>query len=431
MPKKARELSAVEVKRLRHPGTGRNATFAVGGVDGLLLQVTPQGGRSWLLRARIAGKRHELGLGGFPDVTLAQARERAREMRDAIWRGVDPVAERKAARAALAAEAKRGLTFADAVDRYLAAKLSEFRNAKHAKQWRSTLDKYAAPALGDMAVADIAVSDVQRALEPIWSDKTETASRLRGRIEAVLAWATVAGYRRGDNPARWRGNLDAILPKPGKVAKAGNWPALQLDDAARWFADLRRRDGMATRALEFCAITAARSGEVRGATWDEVDLDAGLWTIQGDRMKAGKAHRVPLTAEAVALLRALPRLEGSPFVFPAARGGMLSDMSLSAAMKRIHAADVKAGNGGFLDKATGKPAVPHGLRSTFRDWCAERTDYPRDMAEIALAHVVGSDVERAYRRGDMLEKRRQMMAAWGRFLRGERAEKVVKLEAAR
>ena len=429
MPRKAKELSATEVKRLAHPGDGRgNIMFAVGGVSGLALQVTPQEGRSWVLRASLAGKRREIGLGGYPDVTLAQARERAREARDAIRRGVDPVEERKAARAALAAAQKRGLTFAAAVDKFLAAKLDEFRNAKHRAQWRASLDAYAAPALGDMLVSDIAVSDVQRALEPIWASKTETATRLRGRIEAVLAWATVAGHRTGDNPARWKGNLDAILPKPSKVAKADNHPALQLDDAARWFAALRERDGVSARALEFAAITACRSGEVRGAAWSEFDLEAGLWTIPAARMKASREHRVPLTAEAVALLKALPRLEGSPFAFPAARGGMLSDMALTSVMRKLHAADVEAERGGFLDRSSGRPAVPHGLRSTFRDWCAERTEFPREMAEIALAHVVGSDVERAYRRGDMVERRRAMMAAWGRFLRGEMAAKVVKLE---
>lgn len=412
MPRKARELSALEVKRLKHPGRGRNATFPVGGVDGLLLQITPTGARSWLLRCKIGDKRRTIGLGGYPDVTLAMARERAREMRDRIWRGEDPVEERRAARAAAVAAQKRGVTFAQAVDRYLANKLEEFRNEKHRKQWRATLDTYAVPVLGEMLVGDIAVHDVQRVLEPIWTTKTETASRLRGRIENVLAWATVAGHRTGDNPARWRGNLDAILPKPGKVAKAGHNPALAIDDAPSWFADVRARSGIAARALEFVALTAARSGEVRGARWEEFDLDARMWVIPAERMKARREHRVPLSDAAVALLEALPRLEGSPYVFAAPRGGMLSDMSLSAAMRRIN----EAREGGYLDPRSGRPAVPHGLRSTFRDWAAERTDYPRDMCEIALAHHVGSEVERAYRRGDQLEKRRAMMTDWAAFL---------------
>ncbi|MBL3569398.1 site-specific integrase [Rhodovulum sp. BSW8] len=425
MPRKAKELSALDVKRLEHPGRGRNAVFAVGGVSGLMMQVAPTGAKSWILRATVGAKRRDIGLGGYPDVTLAQARERAREARDMIRQGIDPVEQRKAARAALAAQQRRGLTFAKAVEKYCAAKLGELRNEKHKAQWRSTLDAYAVPALGPMLVDEITVSDVQRALEPIWTSKTETASRLRGRIEAVLAWATVAGHRTGDNPARWKGNLDAILPKPGKVAKVAHHPALALADAPDWFADLRGRDGMATRALELMALTAARSGEVRGATWEEFDLTAGLWTIPAERMKAGREHRVPLTAEAVVLLKALPRMAGSSYAFPAARGGMLSDMALSACMRRIN----EAREGGYLDPRSGRPAVPHGLRSTFRDWTAER-GYPRDMAEIALAHTVGSDVERAYRRSDMLDRRRQMMAAWGAFLRGEAGAKVVKMEAA-
>ncbi len=415
MPRKAKEMSAVEVRKIAHPGTGGNRNVAVGGVDGLLLQVTPTGARSWLLRATVKGKRRQIGLGSYPDVTLAQARERARGVKDIIWQGIDPLAE------------KRRLTFAQAMEKTLEARTAEFRNEKHKKQWRSTLDTYAVPVLGDMTVSDIGVSDVLRVLEPIWSTKTETASRLRGRIEAVLSWATVGGHRTGDNPARWRGNLDAVLPKPGKVAKVKHNPALSLADAADWFTDLRKRDGMATRALEFVALTAARSGEVRGATWAEIDLDAGVWIIPAERMKAGKEHRVPLTQEAVALLNALPRMKGSDYVFPAARGGALSDMALSACMKRIN----EARDGGYLDPRSGRPAVPHGLRSTFRDWAAERTEFERDMAEIALAHNVGSTVERAYRRGDMIEKRRQMMAAWARFLKGEAGAKVVKMEAAR
>lgn len=402
MPRKARELSAVEVRKIVHPGTGGNRNVAVGGVDGLLLQVTPTGARSWLLRVTIRGKRRQIGLGSFPDVTLAQARERARGVKDQIWQGLDPLAE------------KRRMTFSQAMEKTLLSRMAEFRNEKHKKQWRATLDTYAVPVLGQLSVSEIDVSDVLRVLEPIWTTKTETASRLRGRIEAVLSWATVGGHRTGDNPARWRGNLDAVLPKPGKIAKVRHNPALSLTDAANWFADLRKRDGMATRALEFTALTAARSGEVRGATWDEIDMESGMWIIPADRMKAGKEHRVPLTQRMLTILDGLPRMTGSPYVFPAARGGALSDMALSACMRRIS----DARQGGYLDPRSGRPAVPHGLRSTFRDWAAEKTDYPREMAEMALAHTVGSTVERAYRRSDMIEKRRAMMSDWGEFLGG-------------
>lgn len=413
MPRVARELSPIEVKRLTKPGM-----HAVGGVVGLVLQISPNGqSRHWIYRTTIGGKRRHIGLGSFPTVTLAMGRELAREAYLSIRKGQNPIEERKAAISALVAAEKRGLTFADAMEKYLAIKLAEFNSEKHRKQWRATLDQYAIPTLGKMLVADIQVQDMRRTLEPIWTDKTETASRLRGRIEAVLSWATVAGHREGDNPARWKGNLSEMLPKPSKLAKVAHQPALALDDAAAWFADLGQREGMGARALEFLAMTASRSGEIRGATWDEIDFEVGLWIIPADRMKMSREHRIPLTSEAVALLVALPRFDGSPHVFPAAKGGMISDMTISAVMRRQ----------GFKDARTGRTAVPHGLRSTFRDWAAERTEYPRDMAEISLAHNVGSEVERAYRRGDMVEKRRAMMDAWGRFLRGEQGRRVVRL----
>lgn len=424
MPKVARELTALDVKRLKHSGSGGNAVFAVGGVSGLLLQITPNNGRSWLLRASIGGKRREIGLGGYPDVTLAQARERARETKDGIRRGRDPIEERKVARAALAAAQNRGLTFADAVERSLETKLEAFGNAKHRDQWRSTLQTYAIPDLGRMLVQDISVQDVLRVLnQPVskngttlWQGKTTTATRLRSRIEAVLSWATVAGHRSGENPARWAGNLKELLPAANKIAKQSNQPAVQIQEVSIWFAAVRAREGMGSRALEFAAMTAARSGEVRGARWDEIDHKNRIWTIPASRMKMEREHRVPLAPEAFELLAALPRPVDSPLVFPGPRGGEMSDMTLSATMRRIHAASLEAGNAGFVDRVSKRPAVPHGLRSTFRDWVAERTNFAGDMAEVALAHKVSNAVEASYRRGDMLEKRREMMAAWVHFL---------------
>ncbi len=418
MPKIAKELSALEVKSLAHPGTGRNVIHPVGGVTGLYLQLTPKGGRSWLLRTTIGEKRREIGLGGYPDVTLSQARERAREAKEQVRAGIDPVEQRKANRAALVAAQRRGLTFSEAVEQYLSAKLDAFKNDKHRAQWRSTLETYAVPDLGKMLVQDIAVQDVLRVLEPIWHNKTETASRLRGRIEAVLSWATVAGYRRGDNPARWGGNLKELLPAPAKLKGNANQPALQIDDAPQWLTDLRTREGMSNRALEFAALTASRSQEVRGARWEEIDQEAALWIIPAARMKMDREHRVPLSADALALLKALPRFQGSAHVFPAPKGGEMSDMALSAAMKRLHAAKLAEGGVGYVDRVSKRPAVPHGLRSTFRDWVAERTHFPGDMAEVALAHKVGNAVEAAYRRGDMVEKRRGMMDAWADYLAG-------------
>jgi len=419
MPKVAQELTALEVKRLAHPGGNRNVLVSVGGVPGLHMQLTPNGGRTWVLRVTVGMLRRDIGLGGFPGVTLAQARDKAREMRDKIERGIDPVEERKAIKAALVAAQRRGLTFKDAVDRALAAKLDAFKNPKHRQQWENTLATYAMPELGKMLVQDITTQDVLRVLQPLWIDRTETASRLRGRIEAVLSWATVAGHRTGDNPARWAGNLKELLPPPSKVATEGNHPALSLEDAPRWFAALQAREGFGARAVELAALTATRSQEVRGALWDEIDLEGGLWIIPAARMKMDREHRVPLSARAVALLRALPRLEGNPLVFPAARGGQLSDMTLSATMRRMHEADIAQGGTGYLDRVSKRPAVPHGLRSTFRDWVAEKTTYPGDMAEVALAHRISNAVEASYRRGDMIEKRRRMMGDWADFVAGK------------
>jgi integrase len=417
--------------------------------QGLFLRVQPNGSRQWVQRITIRGKRREMGLGSPPAITLAMARKMALENRGKAMMGGDPIAERR--------EARGGLTFKEAMEKYLAAKLHEFRSEKHRKQWASTLTTYAVPTLGPKLVAEIDTQDLLKVLEPIWQSKTETAKRLRGRIEAVLSWATVAGHRKGDNPARWKGNLSEILPKPSKVAKTTNQPALAMSDVPRWWSDLQDREGMAAKALQFLTLTAARSGEVRGMTWGEIEFQTGThatsatiatpeteiqskggatsaisatWTIPASRMKAGRPHRVALTPEAVEILESLPRMDGTEFVFFAPRRGMLSDMTISAVMRRMQEAESKAGRDGYLDPQSKRPAVPHGLRSTFRQWAAEQ-GYPRDMAEIALAHFIGSEVERAYQRSDMLERRREMMAAWGSFLRGDagQGDKVVKLEA--
>jgi len=418
MPKKAKALSAVEVGRLKHAGDVGNINFPVGGVAGLRLQVTPTNATSWLLITTVAGKVRQIGLGGYPDVSLAQARDFARVLREKIRRGIDPIEERKEAKAALFAAQKRGLTFDEAVERYLEQKEKELSNDKHRKQWWSTLTTHASPELGKMLVDEITVHDIQRVLDPIWLTIAETATRVRSRVESVLDWAQVKGHRTGENPARWKGNLEALMPKPGKVAKSDNHPAIALKDAQRWFAALQQRDGVSARALEFLALTAARSGEVRGAVWDEIDLVEKVWAIPSSRMKAGKEHRVVLTDEAVALLGRIPRLKGSRYVFAAPRQGELSDMSLSAVMRRMSKDDVVNGGQGYIDGKSKRPAVPHGLRSTFRVWAAEKTGFPREMAEIALAHTVGSEVERSYQRSDLVEKRRLMMKAWDRFLRG-------------
>lgn len=393
MPKRARELSALEVNRLRDQGL-----HAVGGVAGLYLQVRGEA-RSWILRVMVGSKRRDMGLGAFPTVTLAAARELARQARQTVNQGTDPIVLRAEQQSRLRASQARALTFRQACRRFIDAKAPEWRNDKHRQQWTNTLEMHAAPIIGDLHVSDIAQAHILKVLEPIWTTKTETASRLRGRIEQVLDWARVRGYREGENPARWRGHLDKLLANPSKVSQVVHHPALPLVKLPAFVADLRTREGLGARALEMVLLTAARSGEVRGATWSEIDLDAATWSIPAARMKGNRDHRVPLSAPVLALLKAQPRLEGSDLVFPGKDNKPLSDMTLAAVMRRMQ-----------ID------AVPHGLRSSFRDWVSECTNFPPEMAEMALAHRIADQTEAAYRRGDMLVKRAAMMSAWAEFL---------------
>ena len=400
MPKKAKELSAMEVKRITRKGL-----HAVGGVAGLLLQVSPSGTRSWILRVLIGSKRRDIGLGGYPDVSLALARDNAREVREKIKQGIDPIEEKQANKIRLMTEQAALISFDEAARRCLANKSLEFRNKKHAAQWGKTLETYASPVIGNLPVSKIELTHIVKILEPIWLEKTETAKRVRGRIENVLDWAAVSGYRTGENPARWRGHLDNILPKPSKVAKVVHHKALPREELGAFMQNLKRREGVAARALEFLILTATRSGEVRHAVWSEIDLSARLWVIPAERMKAGKEHRVPLSNEAIKLLKNLPTIEGEEHLFPAPRGGALSDTALSAVVKRMNV-----------------QAVPHGFRSTFRDWCAEETNFPHNVAEMALAHTIGNKVEAAYRRGDLLAKRTLLMEQWAKFCNTVKAQ---------
>lgn len=394
MPKRAPELTALQVQRITSKGFN-----SVGGVSGLGLYVSPGGARSWVLRYHVDGKRREMGLGPFPDVTLAQAREKARAERDKLDKGHDPIAMRDAERRANAAARATQMTFKTAAGKLMASLQAGWKNEKHGKQWEATLTTYAYPLIGELDVRDIGLPHVLQVLEPIWHAKNETASRVRGRVEAVLDWATVGGYREGPNPARWKGHLEYKLAKPSKVAKVEHHAALPVADVGAFMSQLRQQAGTGARALEFAILTATRSGEVRGAVWDEFDLDAAMWVIPKERMKAGREHRVPLSPAALALVKSMPKVAGSPYVFAAPRGGMLSDMTLSAVMRRMKV-----------------DAVPHGFRSTFRDWAGERTSYPRDVCEMALAHTISNQAEAAYRRGDMLDKRRRLMNEWAEFV---------------
>lgn len=395
--RKARELSALEVRRLVEPGL-----HFVGGVDGLILRVLPSGSRQWVLRARIGGKRTDIGLGGFPDVTLEGARSAARTMREQIRAGVDPVASRRKAREALAAERAKAIPFKQAAEAYMEMMQSSWRSPQHAMQWAATLETYAYPVIGRLSVSAICDEHIMKILDPIWREKTETASRVRGRIEVVLDWATVRKYRTGENPARWRGHLDKLLPKPSKVKPAAHFAALPWREISAFMTELRAQDGTGARALEFAILTGARSGEVRGALWSEVDTTPGveMWVIPGARTKNGKEHRVPLSADAVRLLEALPRVKGEAIIFPGMKAGMpLSSMTMTATLRRMGSGDLTV----------------HGFRSTFRDWAAEATSYPHEVCEMALGHTVGDKVEAAYRRGDLFEKRRRLAADWAKF----------------
>ena len=394
MPKIARQLSALEVSRLVAPGF-----VSVGGVTGLSLQISPTGARSWVLRVKIGSKRRDMGLGAYPAVSLAQAHQKAREAREAIEQGDDPILTRERAQSQLRAAQASAITFKQAAERFIESKAPEWKNPKHKKQWTSTLEAYAYPIIGNLDVKDVADVHVFQILEPIWTTKTETASRLRGRIENVLDWATVKKYRTGENPARWRGHLDKLLSAPKKTTPVKHHEAIPVDDAPTFNAALQGLTGMSHRALEFLLLTVLRSGEVCGARWSEIDLEKGIWVIPAKRMKAAKEHRVPLTQSMKAVLQNQPRLDGCDFVFPSPRGKQLSDMALTQVMRRM-----------------GLTATPHGLRSTFRDWAAEKTNYPRELAEKAMAHKVKNAVEAAHQRGDMFEKRRVMMDSWAKFL---------------
>ncbi|MCA1977627.1 MAG: tyrosine-type recombinase/integrase, partial [Thiobacillus sp.] len=333
------------------------------------------------------------------------ARTRAREVRLMLENGIDRVADRREKKAALAADVAKAVTFEWCAKRFIEGKSAEWRNTKHAAQWTSTLEQYAYPVIGKMLVRDVELPHVLRILEPIWEAKTETASRVRSRIDNILDWATVHGYRTGPSPARWKGHLDKLLAAPSKVQRVEHHAALDYRQAGAFMRRLRAQAGMAARALEFAILTAARSGEVRGATWQEIDFGAAVWTVPPERMKAKKEHRVPLPGPAIELLKRLPREADNDLVFPAPRGGTLSDMSLLAVLRRMSV-----------------DATPHGFRSTFRDWAGETTAYPREVIEHALAHQLKDKAEAAYARGTLFDKRRRLMAEWARFLDIARVE---------
>lgn len=401
MPKKADELGPLDVKRLSEPGL-----HFVGGVAGLGLQITDSGSKSWVLRSMVGGKRRKMGLGGFPDVSLADARNAARAAKEKIRNGVDPIDEAKRNRQALAASRAKDVTFKKCAEQYIAAHKASWKNPKHQAQWESTLLTYAYPIIGDMWVRDVKLEHIMQILEPIWHSKTETAKRLRGRIETVLNSAITKGLRDQTNPARWTGGLATVLPSPSKIAKRGHFPAVPVPEMSKVFQQIKDQPGTAAKALQFLILTNVRSHNVRHARWCEIDMQTKTWLIPGEdsddskqRMKTGVSHRVPLSREALRLLESLPKVAGTDLIFPSPRKNVpLSDMAMSKLMKDMEL------NG-----------VPHGFRSTFRDWSIEKTNFTREVTERAMAHAVGDKTEASYLRSDVFEKRRKLMEMWSNF----------------
>lgn len=400
-------LTAQDILTLAPPSK-RKGPLLVHDGNGLYLQTMPSGSRSYIFRYTLNKRTRAMGLGPVRSITLSEARKRARELRVQVDKGIDPLVARQVAPVDHSATTHR-ITFKRCAELYIEVHKVGWKSAKHAAQWNRTLSQYAFPIIGKMPVADVGVTEMERILHPLWTTINETASRLRGRIEKILGWATVKRYRTGDNPARWNGHLSTIFPKRALVRPVRHHNALPWADAPSFMKDLRSKATMSSYLLQFLILTAVRTTEARAATWDELDFAKELWIVPEIRMKAGRKHRVPLSSSALALLKrldgfrqAVPEAERSTFVFPSSSGKTcLSNMAMLTLLK----------NG--LGR---RDITPHGMRSTFRDRVAERADFPRELAEAALAHKLRDKVEAAYQRGDLLEKRRVLMDAWGSYL---------------
>jgi integrase len=392
MPKRTLGLTARQVKAIDKPGL-----YAMGG--NLYLQVDGRS-KSWIFRYQTAGRRRHMGLGSLALVPVAEARDLAVEHRKAVAAGNDPIEHRHTGHLAARTEAAKAMTFRAAAERYIAAHHAGWRNAKHAKQWPATLGAFVYPVFGDIPVRAIDVGLVLKAIEPLWATKPETASRVRGRVESVLDWATARGYRTGENPARWRGHLENLLPRRSKVRRVAHLPAMHYRDIGPFLTALRLQDDIAALALEFAILTATRTGEVLGCGWDEIDGAEKMWLIRGERTKSGREHRVPLSAAAMWIVSRMAEIRTGDLMFPGAK------------------ADRKRGNAALLvalARAGRSDLTVHGFRSCFRDWAAEMTAFPAEVCEMALGHTIGDKVEAAYRRGDMIEKRRLLAEAWATF----------------
>lgn len=391
MARAIHKLSALAVNRAKAFGY-----YGDGG--GLYLRVGPTGAKSWVFRFKEAGRAHEMGLGALHTIPLTDARELAYECRRNRLSGINPIEARRAGRDQAKLATAKAMSFREAAKQYLAAHRAGWRSPRHAAMWEASIDTYVNPVIGALPVAAIDLPLVMKVLEPLWNDKTETASRVRGRIEAVLGWATTRGYRTGDNPARWRGHLENLLPKPGKVKRVERFAAMPYAEIGAFMVELRQQKSIAARALEFAILTAARTGEVIGARWDEINMTERLWTVPAERMKAGREHRVPLSDAAMVVLDELRATPVDEYVFPGV-AGPLNHKTLLRLLERMQRTDITV----------------HGFRSTFRDWAAERTSFPAEVAEMALAHSVGSAVEQAYRRSDLFDRRRRLMDDWAGY----------------
>lgn len=414
---KAHRLKAKTVDGIKEPGVYCDGA-------GLYLQVKETGSKSWVFRYMLKGRARWMGLGPLPDVSLAEARDKAALARKTLRdEKADPLEKRRAsdaekqeARAADDLAKARSITFADAAREYIKLMAPGWKNAKHAGQWTNTIEKYVNPIIGGLPVDSIDTALVRNVLAPIWTEKPETAARVRGRIESILDWAKVAEHRSGENPARLRGHLEHSLAKMPRSKRVKHHPALPFSRVAEFMRDLRRRPGVSAKALEFVILTACRSGEARLATWGEIDLDAATWTIPSGRMKAGKEHAVALPEAAVALLKDLPQIDA--IVFPGARSGKpLSDMALTALIRRMDEDSIAEGGSGWRDH-DGRTITAHGFRSAFRDWAGETTDHPREVIEHALAHQLKDKAEAAYQRGTLWPKRVGLMSDWGKYCNG-------------
>ena len=424
MPRKSTPLTAGQIKQLKPKHAKRPTAYPVGGVPGLHVQITPSGARSWFLRATVAGKRREIGLGSCDDVRLGEALDAAREARSMIRNGVDPVKVRREEKIAMFQQQLFDTTFGTAYLEYLPIIQAELGSEKYRTQWASSIEKYAIKIIGSTPVSAITPDDILKVLKPIWHAKTPTANKLRQKLEKIFDYCKAVGYLKGENPAKKEGKINMQLPAANKISDEDHQPALQQKDIQRFWQALEQRGGMGAEALRFQMLTATRPGAVRYMTWDELDLASGIWTVQPGRqaskiLKRDTAKRVALSPEAIEIIKRIEPLHGSPYVFWAPRGGELSDAIMAKLMRTIHQAAVKKGEAGFVDIETGETAVPHGNRSSFKAWATEVEGYEWQLSEAALWHKLGASQEIAYARSDMLERRRIMMGAWARFVTGK------------